>query len=74
MRPKTRDTSRPAAAAHGTSPAPGNMECLDPDAFRLDMKTLQESFPSLIQKVEIRLDGICAGCLRRRQRRDPDAR
>ena len=43
----------------------GNMECLDPEALRLDIEALRKTFPVLIQKVEIRLDGICKNCMGR---------
>lgn len=45
----------------------GNMECLAPEAVPLDTQSLQRGFPALIQKVEVRLDGICKNCLRRRK-------
>ena len=44
----------------------GSMECLDPESLSVDIRSFQESFPSLIMKMEIRLDGICKDCLGRR--------
>jgi Fur family ferric uptake transcriptional regulator len=49
----------------------GNMECLAPEALPLDTRSLQRAFPALIEKVEVRLDGICKNCLRRRKT-EPD--
>lgn len=46
----------------------GDMECLDPGALDIDVRSLQRSYASLIQKVEVRLDGICKNCLRTRDR------
>ncbi len=45
----------------------GSMECLAPDSLPLDVRSFQETFPSLITKMEIRLDGICKNCLGRRE-------
>ena len=45
----------------------GSMECLDPQTVPVDVQALQKAFPALIQKVEVRLDGICKNCLRRRK-------
>ena len=45
----------------------GNMECLSPESLHLDMESLTQTFPGLIEKAEIRLDGICKNCLRRQK-------
>ncbi len=45
----------------------GNMECLAPEAVSVDTGAIERTFPALIQKVEIRLDGICRSCLRTRK-------
>ncbi|MCU0586933.1 MAG: transcriptional repressor [Syntrophobacteraceae bacterium] len=42
----------------------GNMECLAPEAVNVDTRSLERTFPALIQKVEIRLDGVCRSCLK----------
>ncbi len=47
----------------------GNMECLNPESIPLDVQAFQETFPALIRRMEIRLDGICKNCLRRRENR-----
>ena len=38
------------------------MECLSPDQFNLDTQPLARSFLGLIERVEVRFDGICEGC------------
>lgn len=43
----------------------GRMECLEPRNLDLDMAALAESLSSEIQRVEVRLDGICKDCLNR---------
>lgn len=43
----------------------GSMECLNPESLPVDIQSFQKTFPSLIEKMEIRLDGICKNCLRR---------
>ena len=42
----------------------GNMECLSPESLYLKMETLERTFPGLIEKAEVRLDGICKNCLK----------
>jgi Fur family ferric uptake transcriptional regulator len=46
----------------------GNMECLNPESIHVDTDALQRTFPGLIQKVEIRVDGLCKSCLRLQQK------
>ncbi len=43
----------------------GHMECLHPQSLAVDIEALRKTYPSLINRVEIRLDGICKDCLRR---------
>ena len=40
----------------------GEMECLSPDQINLDTQSLQGSFLGLIERVEVRFDGICREC------------
>lgn len=40
----------------------GEMECLSPDQITLDTQPLTRSFLGLIERVEIRFDGICQDC------------
>lgn len=40
----------------------GLMECLSPEHISLEMEPLESSFLGLIERVEVRLDGICEDC------------
>ena len=40
----------------------GEMECLSPDQISLDIQPLNRSFLGMIERVEIRFDGICEDC------------
>ena len=40
------------------------MACLSPDHVDLNMGSLERSFAGLIERVEVRLDGICQDCRR----------
>ena len=42
----------------------GEMECLNADQINLDTQPLQRSFLGLIERVEVRFDGICQDCRR----------
>lgn len=60
------------AAIAGQPPHPhfyctrcGHMDCLSPASLPLDTTRLQRTFPGQIEKIEIRLDGICKNCLRK---------
>lgn len=54
----------------------GQMECLAPESLGLDLEGVRQTFPARIDKVEVRLDGVCKDCLRRRpsSQKRPDAR
>jgi Fur family ferric uptake transcriptional regulator len=45
----------------------GNMECLSPEAVNVDTRSIEKTFPALIESVEIRLDGVCRSCLKSRK-------
>jgi Fur family transcriptional regulator, ferric uptake regulator len=52
----------------------GAMECLNPHSISLDLEAFHTTFPALIEKVELRLDGVCINCLRQQRAklsRDP---
>ena len=49
----------------------GNMECLAPGAVNVDTRSIERTFPALIQRVEVRLDGICRICLKGRRAKRP---
>lgn len=40
----------------------GQMYCLNPESLKVDMEDLKKTFPGRIEKVEIRVDGICKNC------------
>lgn len=43
------------------------MKCLDDQTLSVDLHALRESFPGAVEKIEIRLDGICPDCLGRKE-------
>lgn len=40
----------------------GQMDCLSPKSLSVDMEALLKTFPGRIEKVEVRVDGICKNC------------
>lgn len=42
----------------------GQMDCLDPGSLDVDTDPLWKSFAGQIDKVEVRVDGVCKNCLR----------
>ena len=42
----------------------GKMECLSPDSLPLNLESLERTFPGVIEKVEVRFDGICKNCMK----------
>lgn len=42
----------------------GQMDCLDPEILSVDDTPLWKTFPGQIDKVEVRVDGICKNCLK----------
>ncbi len=42
----------------------GQMDCLNPDSLTVKVESLSKTFPGRIDKVEVRLDGICKNCLK----------
>ena len=43
----------------------GQMDCLDPQSLNVDADPLWRNYAGRIDKVEVRVDGICKNCLRR---------
>ncbi len=43
----------------------GQMDCLNPESLSVDTHPLWNTYPGRIDKVEIRVDGICKNCLKR---------
>ncbi|MBT4091261.1 MAG: transcriptional repressor [Deltaproteobacteria bacterium] len=41
----------------------GQMNCLNPESLAVDTLNLEKTFPGQIDKVEIRVDGICKNCM-----------
>jgi Fur family ferric uptake transcriptional regulator len=42
----------------------GQMDCLNPDSLNVDTHPLLKTFPGRIDKVEVRVDGICKNCVK----------
>jgi Fur family ferric uptake transcriptional regulator len=40
----------------------GQMDCLNPESLKVDTDPLWKTFPGQIDKVEVRVDGICKNC------------
>ena len=43
----------------------GHMDCIEPDRLGVEAGDFLKTFPGRIDKVEVRVDGICKNCLRR---------
>ncbi len=41
----------------------GQMDCLTPESITVDTELLWKTYPGKIEKVEIRIDGICKNCI-----------
>ena len=42
----------------------GQMDCLRPESLSVETDPLSKTFPGRIDKVEVRVDGVCKNCLR----------
>jgi len=42
----------------------GQMDCLTPESLQVDPGALWKTFPGRIDKVEVRVDGVCKNCLK----------
>jgi Fur family ferric uptake transcriptional regulator len=42
----------------------GQMDCLSPEVLNVDTEPLWKTFPGQIDKVEVRVDGICKNCVK----------
>lgn len=42
----------------------GQMDCLTPESLNIETNIIQKTFPGRIDKVEVRVDGICKNCLK----------
>lgn len=43
----------------------GQMDCLHSESINIDADRLRKTFPGEINRVEVRVDGICKNCLRK---------
>ncbi|MEH0019711.1 MAG: Fur family transcriptional regulator [Desulfobacter sp.] len=43
----------------------GQMDCLSPQALNVEFSRFASTFPGRIDKLEMRLDGICKNCLKK---------
>ena len=43
----------------------GAMECLSPESVNMDMGSLERTYPGVIDRAELRFDGICKNCLKK---------
>lgn len=43
----------------------GRVDCLNPESMDVDFSSLQKTFPGQIDKVEVRVEGICNTCISR---------
>lgn len=53
------------AHPHFYCTACGRMDCLDPDVLNVEFHRFANTFPGRIDKLEMRLDGICKNCLKK---------
>ena len=45
----------------------GVMNCLNPESLTVHSKNFQKTFPGSIQRIEIRVEGICNTCLKQKK-------
>ncbi len=45
----------------------GRMDCLEPEAVNINFNAFQNTFPGRIDKFEMRIDGICRNCLKKKE-------
>ena len=44
----------------------GQMDCLNPESLSIEIAPLWKTFPGRIDKVEVRVDGVCKNCVKQR--------
>lgn len=42
----------------------GQMDCLNPESLTVDADPLWKTFPGQIDRVEVRIDGVCKNCVK----------
>ena len=45
----------------------GRMDCLTPETVDIDFHAFENTFPGRIDKFELRIDGICRNCLKKKE-------
>jgi len=45
----------------------GQMDCLDPESLNIETERLWKTFPGKIDRVEIRVDGVCKNCMNQKR-------
>ncbi len=55
------------AHAHFYCTSCGRMDCLSPESLSVEFTRFETTFPGRIDKLEMRLDGVCKNCLKKRQ-------
>jgi len=43
----------------------GRMDCLSPESLNVEFNRFEDTFPGRIDKLEMRLDGVCKNCLKK---------
>jgi Fur family ferric uptake transcriptional regulator len=46
----------------------GQMDCLNPESLSVDTGPLWQTFPGRIDRIEVRVDGVCKNCLKQNAR------
>jgi Fur family ferric uptake transcriptional regulator len=46
----------------------GQMDCLNPESIVVDTEPMWKTYPGRIDKVEVRIDGICKNCDKRQKK------
>ncbi len=47
----------------------GQMDCLNPESMNIETGHLWKTFPGRIDKVEVRVDGVCKNCLNQNRKK-----
>ncbi|THB78871.1 MAG: transcriptional repressor [Desulfobulbaceae bacterium] len=53
-----------AAHPHFYCKSCGQLDCLSPESIELDAMNLERNFPGKVERIEVRVDGICKKCLK----------
>lgn len=58
------------AHAHFYCTVCGRMDCLSPESLSVEFHRFEATFPGRIDKLEMRLDGVCKECLKKDLRKE----